>query len=238
MNAVALICARGGSKGVPGKNIRPLAGRPLIAWAIEQALAVPRIRRVLVSTDSSAIADAARVAGAEVPFERPEVLARDDSPEWHVWRHALEFLRSTEGSFPDALVVVPPTAPLRESGDIDRCLDTFAEGDADIVITLTDAQRSPYFNMVRLQPDGTARLVIPPDGQIIRRQDAPLVYDMTTVAYVARPEFVMAHDGVFAGRVRSVHVPAERALDIDTLVEFKLADLLMRERLADALRTG
>lgn len=230
MNVVALICARGGSKGLPGKNIRPLAGQPLIAWAIDQARAVERIRRVIVSTDSEEIAAVARGAGAEVPFLRPAELAQDNSPEWLVWRHALNYLKETDGTHPDALIVVPATAPLRAVADLERCLDEYVKGGVDMVITVTDAHRSPYFNMVKVHVDGTVGLVMPPGGSIIRRQDAPVVYDMTTVAYVARPEFVMTRNGTFEGRVRHVHIPAERALDIDTPLDFRIAECLMGSR--------
>lgn len=232
MQVVALICARGGSKGVPGKNIRPLAGRPLIAWAIAQAGAVHRIGRIIVSTDSQEIATVARESGAEVPFLRPQQLAEDGTPEWLVWRHALHYLRQSDGSYPDALIVVPTTAPLRAPLDLENCLDEHEKGGADVVITVTDAHRSPYFNMVKRHADGTVGLVIPPDGAIFRRQEAPVVFDMTTVAYVATPEFVMTRNGIFEGRVRQVHVPAERALDIDTLLDFRFAEFLMSNQLA------
>jgi N-acylneuraminate cytidylyltransferase len=232
MNIVALICARGGSKGLPGKNIRPLAGKPLIAWAIEQARAVGRINRIIVSTDSEEIAAVARQAGAEVPFLRPAELAQDKSPEWLVWRHALEFIKASAGAYPDALIVVPATAPLRAVEDLECCLDEYAKGEADMVITVTDSNRSPYFNMVKVLPDGAVGLVIPTDGSITRRQDAPVVYDMTTVAYVANPEFVMTRNGTFEGRVRHVHIPIERALDIDTPLDFKIAEYLIDSHLS------
>jgi len=125
MNCVAFVFARGGSKGLPGKNLRLLAGRPLLAWSIGHAREVGRIRRVIVSTDSEEIAAVARAHGAEVPFMRPAVLAGDRSPEWHAWRHALEFLREDEGELPEAMVSVPTTAPLRHSSDIERCLDEY-----------------------------------------------------------------------------------------------------------------
>lgn len=227
---VALICARGGSKGLPGKNIRPLAGRPLIAWAIGHAQAVKRIGRVIVSTDSEEIATVARNAGAEVPFLRPAELARDDSPEWLVWRHALNYLQETGGGYPTALVTVPATAPLRAVKDIEHCLDEYEKGGADVVITVTDAHRSPYFNMVKVRSDGYVGLVITPEGSVSRRQDAPAVYDVTTVAYVTQPEFVIAKNGIFEGRVRHVYIPAERALDIDTLLDFKIAECLIASR--------
>lgn len=230
LKTVALVCARGGSKGLPGKNIRPLAGRPLIAWAIEHARSVARVSRVMVSTDSTEIADISRKAGAEVPFLRPAELAQDSSPEWLVWRHVLNYLKQVEGEHPDALMVVPPTAPLRITADLERCLDEYEKGGADVVITVTDAHRSPYFNMVKANTDGTVGLVVPPRGTVFRRQDAPPVYDMTTVAYVVRPEFVISSNGIFEGVVRHVRVPVERALDIDTPLDFKIAECLMGSR--------
>jgi N-acylneuraminate cytidylyltransferase len=232
MNVTALVCARGGSKGIPGKNLRPLAGRPLIAWAIDAARQAHGVERVIVSTDSSELAQAARAAGADVPFMRPAELASDASPEWLVWRHAVQFLTQKDGRGPDALLVVPPTAPLRAVEDLDACLAEFANGLADIVITVTEAHRNPYFNMVRVEEDGAAALVIPAVSGATRRQDAPAVYDMTTVAYVARPEFVMTRDGLFDGRVRAVKVPIERALDIDTPLDLRIAECLMAARTA------
>lgn len=238
VDSVAFIFARGGSKGLPGKNIRPLQGKPLIAWSIAHALAVPRIRRVIVSTDDQAIADVARHAGAEVPFLRPPELARDDSPEWLAWRHALQWLANDEGRLPGAMVSVPATAPLRQPEDIDKCLDAFAGGGADVVVTVTDAHRNPWFNMVTLDSDGHAQLVNrPAPGTITRRQDTPPVYDLTTVAYVADPRFVLEHVGIFAGRVSAVKVPTERALDIDTLLDFRMAEFLMQQGVNDLDQT-
>lgn len=230
MDAVAFIFARGGSKGLPGKNIRNFSGKPLIAWAIEHARAVSRIRRVIVSTDCREIADVAAAFGAEVPFLRPAELASDNAPEWLAWRHALEYVMAEEGKMPEAMVSVPATAPLRLPQDIERCLDRYAEGGADVVVTVTDAHRNPYFNMVRDRQDGTVGLVIPPQGDVSRRQDAPAVYDMTTVAYVADPRFVLTQMSVFAGRVKAVHVPLERSADIDTLLDFELAEWMLRRR--------
>lgn len=228
MKAVAFIFARGGSKGLPGKNIRPLGGKPLIAWSIEHALAVTRIERVIVSTDSEEIAIVARNYGAEVPFIRPTELAQDDSSEWLAWRHALNYLNETTGALPDVMVSVPTTAPLRLSIDIENCLDEYEKGNADMVITVTDAHRSPYFNMVKTNADGTVGLVNPPQSSVIRRQDAPIVYDMATVCYAANPEFVMTHNNIFEGFVKAVHVPKERAIDIDTLLDFQIAESLLK----------
>ncbi len=228
MKVVAFIFARGGSKGLPGKNVRPLCGKPMIGWSIEQAKATTLISRVIVSTDSEEIAEVARQYGAETPFMRPSELARDDSPEWLAWRHALNYLKEESG-LPDAMVSVPATAPLREVRDIERCLGEFALGGADAVVTVGAAHRSPYFNMVKRNDDGTVELVIPPVGNVFRRQDAPPVFDMATVAYVARPEFVLTKNSLFEGRVRAVEIPVERTIDIDTLMDFRIAECLMKE---------
>lgn len=230
MSAVAFIFARGGSKGLPGKNIRLLGGKPLIAWSIEHALSVKRIERVIVSTDSKEIAAVAKQYGAEVPFMRPAELAQDNSPEWLAWRHALDYLRESSGSLPKAMVSVPTTAPLRLPLDIEKCLNEYEKGDADMIITITDAHRSPYFNMVKTNADGTVGLVNPPLSAISRRQDAPKVYDIATVCYVANPEFVMTHQATFEGRIKAIHVPTERAIDIDTLLDFQIAESLLRIR--------
>ena len=228
MKAVAFIFARGGSKGLPGKNVRLLCGKPMIAWSIEHAKAVSRISRVIVSTDSEEIAAVARQYGAEIPFMRPDELARDDSPEWLAWQHALNYMLQTDGNLPEAMVSIPVTAPLREAQDIERCLDDFAQGGADVVVTVSEAHRSPYFNMVKCNQDGTVGLVIPPTVDVSRRQDAPAVFDMATVAYVANPQFVLTKSSLFEGRVRAVTVPVERAIDIDTLLDFRIAECLMK----------
>jgi CMP-N-acetylneuraminic acid synthetase len=228
---VAMIFARGGSKGLPGKNLKPLLGKPLIGWAIEQALAVPRVRRVLVSTDSHEIAKVALQFGAEVPFLRPTELALDESPEWLAWRHALQFIKEEEDKFPDAMLAVPTTAPLRLATDLENCLDEFEKQDSDVVITVSESHRNPYFNMVAMNSDGTVQLVADSSNSVKRRQDAPRVYDIETVAYVVRPDFVMKKNGLFNGRVRPVVVPKERAIDIDTIHDFEIAEFLMKRRL-------
>jgi CMP-N-acetylneuraminic acid synthetase len=223
------IFARGGSKGVPRKNVRLLAGKPLITYAIEAARGSRYIDRVIVSTDDAEIAQTAQQAGAEVPFMRPAELARDDSPEWLAWRHALITLMNESPSRPiDILASVPTTSPLRTTSDIDACIEMLLNSDADVTITTRLAERNPYFNMVVLDEDHNARLVITPDGSIQRRQDAPLVYDMTTVAYAARTEFVLNKESIFAGKVKAVVVPAERSIDIDTELDFAIAELLLR----------
>lgn len=233
MKAVAFIFARGGSKGLPGKNILPLAGKPLIAWSIEQALAVKRIDQVIVSTDSPEIAAVALKYGAKVPFMRPAEFAQDDSPEWLAWRHAVNYFQVTTGALPEVMISVPATAPLRLPIDIENCLDIYEEGEADVVITVANAHRNPYFNMVTKNTDNTVRLVIPPSSYITRRQDVPAVYDITTVCYVVNPEFILKRNSIFEGRVKSTLVPINRSIDIDTPYDFEMAEFLMKQRLSN-----
>ena len=232
MNLIIVGCifARGGSKGIPRKNIRPLAGKPLIAYAIDTAKQSRYIQRVIVSTDDSEIAAIAQGFGAEVPFLRPPELAGDKAPEWLAWRHALGEIEKESGKLPDVFVSIPPTSPLRDASDVDRCITCLLEGDADMVITVKKADRSPYFNMVTVDEHGYAQVVMQTGKTLCRRQDAPQVYDMTTVAYAARPEFILQEDGIFSGRVRAVEVPPERAIDIDTELDFRFAEYLISDK--------
>lgn len=229
-NLAACIFARGGSKGLPNKNILNFAGKPLIAWAVEQALALSTIDEVFVSTDSVEIADIAQKFGASVPFIRPSELAMDDSPEWMAWRHMMSFFLERDGKMPDAMLSVPTTTPLRSTSDIQRCIDAFEPGVTDAIVTVTDPHRSPYFNMVKFDEYGFADVVISNDSGIRRRQDSPNVFDMTTAAYVVNSEFIMVHDGLFEGRIKAVHLPIERAIDIDTLLDFEIAEYLFLRR--------
>ena len=231
MTTVAFIFARGGSKGLPGKNIRLLAGKPLIAWSIEHAHSVKRIERVIVSTDSEEIAAVARDFGAEVPFMRPAELARDDSPEWLAWRHAIEWVRARVGDF-DRFISLPATAPMRLVEDVRTCLEALDE-QTDVILTMTPAQRSPWFNMVKADDSGFLSILVEGEQKIIRRQDAPQAYDLTTLAYVLRPNFIMNHDNIWQGRVRGVLIPQERAIDIDTEYDLKIAEFLMTNRLTN-----
>jgi N,N'-diacetyl-8-epilegionaminate cytidylyltransferase len=228
---IGFVFARGGSKGLPGKNIKLLAGKPLIGYAIETALACKRLETVIVSTDDPQIAAVAREFGAETPFMRPAELASDTAPEWQSWQHAIRLVQAERGLF-DVFVSLPATSPFRIVADVDACLDTLVrDPETDVVVTVREATRSPYFSMVGLDESGFAHLILEPPWRIERRQDAPTVYEMTTVAYVTRPSFVLNASRIFDGRVRTVPVPQERALDIDTAYDFMLAECIARGRL-------
>jgi N-acylneuraminate cytidylyltransferase len=223
---IAFIFARGGSKGVPNKNIRLLAGKPLIGYAIETAIASKCFDEVVVSTDSIEIADVAKAFGALVPFIRPDHLATDSASEWQAWRHAIRFMLDACGDF-DTFVSLPTTSPFRNVADVIGCIKCFeSDENVDIVITGKAAERSPYYNMVEINSAGFAEVVIKLKQAVGRRQDAPKVFDITTVAYVAKPSFILNAESIWGGNVRLYEVPVERALDIDTLHDFFIAECI------------
>lgn len=225
LRAIGFIFARGGSKGLPGKNIKPLGGKPLIAHAIEVGMACRHIDTMIVSTDDDQIAEVARQYGAETPFVRPAELAADDSPEWLSWQHAIDWVQQHRGPF-DTFVSLPPTAPFRSVVDVEECIDCLISNPGtDIALTGSPAARSPYFNMVKRDEKGRTSLAV--EGHsYARRQDAPELFDLTTVAYAATTEFVINNTRIFDGNVRMVEVPPDRALDIDTAYDFEIAEFL------------
>ena len=228
LKTCGFIFARGGSKGLPGKNVLPLAGTPLVGHAVNVARSMPNIDSVFVSTDSEEIANVAEYYSATV-IERPAILASDTAPEWLAWQHAINYVSSQYSEF-DCFLSLPATAPLRNKQDVQKCLDRFSVGDVDVVLTVTKASRSPWFNMVQSNSDGTVKLVIT-DGKNkpVRRQDAPICYDLTTVAYACSPKFILENKSLWDGTVASIEVPTERAIDIDTPFDFAIARYLMEE---------
>jgi N-acylneuraminate cytidylyltransferase len=152
----------------------------------------------------------------------------DDSPEWLAWKHAVDWVVNEKGDF-DLFVSLPATSPLRNVGDVEMCIDLI-DGDTDAVVTATSTSRSPWFNMLRPTEDGYVRLLIEGEMTYVRRQDVPLALDMSTVAYVTRPRFIRQATNVFDGRVKAVRIPEERAVDIDTELDFQFAEFLMEKR--------
>ncbi len=228
MKNFAFIFARGGSKGLPGKNIKPLAGKPLLQYSIDTATAAPSIEKVFVSTDDTAIAKIA-IANGAILIDRPPELASDTSPEWLSWRHAINWAFENYGSF-DGFVSLPATSPLRSVEDIEAAIMQRTKQRADICISITPASRSPYFNMVKIVDNGLVELVNSPQGEVVRRQDAPAVFDITTVVYATTPTFVLENYGIFSGHVTSIEVPKERAVDIDDIYDFRLAEAIISEQ--------
>lgn len=225
MKNFAFVFARGGSKGLPGKNIKPLAGKPLIHYSIETAKQCPSIDEVFVSTDDREIAELARQAGAVI-IERPAELASDTSPEWLSWRHAIKWVETHYGKF-QYFVSLPATSPLRNVSDVEGAISKLESSLADICISVTPASRSPFFNMVKVLDDETCELVIKPKGDVTRRQDAPEVFDITTVVYIATPSFIQEKESLFSGVVTSIVVPKIRAVDIDDIYDFLLAEAIV-----------
>jgi N-acylneuraminate cytidylyltransferase len=225
MTIHAFIFARGGSKGLPRKNIKLLAGKPLIQYSIETAKQVSGIDKIFVSTDDAEIASVAKSAGAII-IDRPAELAGDTSSEWLAWRHSINWVNERYGEF-SGFVSLPATSPLRSVDDVQAAIKQRIEKNADICISVTPASRSPYFNMVKIDPDGEVALVNASHSKVFRRQDAPEVFDITTVVYATTPEFVMNHSGLFEGKVTSIEVPKSRAVDIDDIYDFKLAEAIL-----------
>tara|TARA_Y100000768_G_C23976575_1_gene683388 strand:+ start:115 stop:807 length:693 start_codon:yes stop_codon:yes gene_type:complete len=225
MKTFAFIFARGGSKGLPKKNILNIGGLPLIAHSILSAKNNLMIDDVFVSTDSNEIAKVSTSFEAKV-IRRPKELAQDDSSEWLAWIHAINYVHDQGYKF-NRFISLPPTAPLRADEDINKCLLAL-EGNVDMVITVTPANRNPSFNMVKRDAKGISELIIKSD--IVRRQDALLVYDMTTVAYVTTPDYILSKKNLFEGNTYSVIIPKDRAVDIDDEVDFILAERLFERR--------
>ena len=224
---------------MPGKNIRDLGGKPLIAYSIQVALACAAVDRVVVSTDDESIAAVARQYGAETPFLRPAELAGDTSSELDAWKHAIRQTEKLTGEKISVFLSLPPTAPMRSLNDVERCLHEYSTGAFDIVVTIKEAARSPWFNMLKQDSRGYYELVnADTEGTgIVRRQDAPTVYDLTTVAYVADRDYVLGTDSVLAGRVGAVLIPQERAIDIDTMHDFEMAEWQLRCTSSDEINS-
>lgn len=225
MSVIATICARGGSTGVPGKNIRELHGKPLITYTIEQALACPFIDQVYVSTDDQAIAAVAREAGAEVPFRRPAELATNSAAKVPVIQHLVDYVIA-DGLDVTKVIDLDPTSPLRNQHDIAGAF-ALLDDNTDVVITGYAADKNPYFNMVEEKADGTIGLVKVTDPPITSRQMAPVVYSMNASIYIWHRETLSK--GLWEGRTRIFEMPRNRSVDIDSLLDFEIVERLMAE---------
>ena len=234
---LGLIPARAGSKGVPGKNIRMVAGKPLLAHAVECGLACAGLEKVVVSTDSEKFAEIAKGFGAEVPFLRPAELAADQAPMLPVMQHAIEACEEHYGFTVKNLVLLDPTGPLRLPEDISAVLAMLEDDYVDCVVSGNAAHRSPYFNMVK-ETDGYVGLVIPPEGSVGRRQDAPPVYDLNTVVWAWKRSALMEDAARLPERTRLYLVPPERALDLDTEMDFLILETLLKRREQDQQGQG
>ena len=227
---IATIAARGGSKGVPKKNIKPLLGKPLIAYTIEQALNCDSIDHVIVSTDFEEIADVARSYGAQVPFIRPGKLATDFSGKLPVIKHVVTYAIEKMDLKPDIIVDLDPTSPLRLQEDIEECIALVKNEGYDSVITGYRSNKNPYFNMVEINDNGFAQLSKNLSAPVTRRQDAPIVYAMNASIYVWKTNLLLNQNHIISGKVKFYEMPENRSIDIDSLTDFKLVEMLLKER--------
>ena len=216
MRVAGLIPARGGSKGVPKKNIVDLGGRSLLSYTAESALASKRLSRIIVSTDDEAIAAEARRCGLETPFMRPEELARDDTPSLPVFQHAVRWLEESGDTF-DAICTLQPTHPFRSAQDIDRCIELLESSDADAAMTIARVpdDYNPHWTYL-MDSGGSLRLTMGESAPIPRRQDLPPVYHREGSVYVTRRDVLMEGNSIYGDRVVGLLVEEEDRINIDT----------------------
>lgn len=225
------ICCRGGSKGVVGKNVRPLNGIPLIAYTIQAAQKSRYIEDLIVSTDDQHIMDVARNYGANVPFVRPDDLASDTASKWPVFIHAVETYEKLTGKTVTHIVDMDVTVPLKTTEDIDRAIAlALASPEVDVVITGYEPERNPYFNMMEITENGLAEIVKKTEKPIVRRQDAPKVLSLTPAAYVVKKAALYQYEHWSKAKCMISEMPRERAIDIDTEFDFKLIEFIINEK--------
>ena len=233
MTRICTICARGGSKGVPGKNIRLIAGKPLIAWTVEQARASGLFDLIAVSSDSDAILDAAMAAGAGLAVKRPAEMATDTAGKIPAIVHALQAAEAHLGREAGVFVDLDATSPLRDVADITGAVTLLEATGATNVITGAPARRSPYFNLVERRIDGHVGLSKPLPAQVLRRQDAPACFDMNASIYVWRRDAFLGDPRVFYPDTQLFEMPEDRSVDIDSPVDLLLVELLLAAKQKD-----
>jgi len=224
--ALGVIAARGGSKGLPRKNVLPLAGRPMIAWSVAAGQESRHLDRLILSSDDREIIDTARAAGCEAPFVRPRELAGDDISVVPALVHALDAL----GESYDFIVLLQATSPLRRGADIDACLELAADTGAPAVIAVTRPAKSPYW-MVKLDNESRMQRVVEPpaENRAHARQLLPDVYVPNGAVYVARTGWLRETGTFVSPDTRAYVMPQERSVDIDTRIDFLLAEALLAD---------
>jgi len=225
-NNLCTICMRGGSKGVPNKNLREIHEKPLLAYTIEQALQSGLFEHVVISTDSNEIAETAKSFGAEAWFLRPTELATDQSPKLPVIQHVFQEAEKYYDHQFDVIVDLDVTSPLRKVKDITGAYNQFVNENAEILITACPSRKNPYFNMVEIV-DGSIRKVKELDVPLNRRQDAPPVYDMNASIYIWKRDALLKHETLFTKGTTLFLMPEERSVDIDTELDFEFAEYMM-----------
>lgn len=233
MDKSRILCtigARGGSKGVKNKNIRPLLGKPLIAWTIGQAMESGLFDHVVLTSDSEDIMKTAAAYGADVFFKRPDELATDTAPKIPVIRHALLASEAYFGKRYDYHIDLDATSPLRSIQDLRDALAQFEREDNDILITAMPARRSPYFNLVELSLEGAVNLAKKLDRPIARRQDSPKCFDMNASFYIWKRDILLSSDTLFTAKTGLYVMPEERSIDIDSELDWRVVEMLMADR--------
>lgn len=234
---VGLITARGGSKGIPKKNVKELCGKPLIAWTIEAALRCKGLQRLILSTDDEEIAAISRRWGADVPFLRPAVLAQDSSPHIDTLLHAIEWLREHEGHVPDYIVLLQPTSPLRTSEDIDAGIAIAQQHSAPAVVSVCEVKPHPYLSC-KLAGDGTLYPLMTTDLGDPRRQDLPAAYAPNGALYVNKTMSLLNDQTFLPAGTLPYLMPPKRSIDVDTDWDFELAELVLRHLLESVKVSG
>ncbi len=225
------ICCRGGSKGVPGKNIKMLNGKPLMVYTIETARQSKYLDDLIISTDDAEIIKIAEDHSVYVPFIRPSELASDTAGKWAVFIHAVENYEKITGKTIGYIVDMDVTVPLKTGLDIDAAISmALSNPTADVVITGYEPERNPYFNMMEMQGSGFARIVKETTPPIQRRQDAPKVYSLTPAAYVVKKEALYQYKHWSEAKCLISEMPRERSIDIDTAFDFKLIEFISNEK--------
>jgi CMP-N-acetylneuraminic acid synthetase len=214
---------------MPRKNILPLAGKPLIAWTIEAARSSRFLSRVLLSTDAPEIAAVAAAWGAEIPFMRPAELAGDTTPHVLVVEHAIRWLEEAEGSRPEYVLMLQPTSPLRTAEDIDGVITFAREREAIAVVSVSPMDRHPYLSK-RILADGTLAEFVTSDIAYLRRQDLPPAYALNGALYLNRSDSLLRDHTFVPPGVLGYVMPPERSLDVDTLWDFHLVEMILRDR--------
>jgi CMP-N-acetylneuraminic acid synthetase len=227
MKRLCTICARGGSKGVPDKNLRPLLGRPLVAHTVEQALTSGLFDVIAVSSDSPDIIQAATAAGAHEAVQRPADLASDTAGKLPAIHHALHTVEERLAVDFDQVIDLDATAPLRTVGDITGAICLLEDTGAVNVLSGSVAHKSPYFNLVEERDDGTVGLSKPTDPPILRRQAAPACFDLNGSVYVWQRAAFHAAPRLFYDSTRLYEMPPERSFDIDREIDFDIVAFLM-----------
>lgn len=224
---ICTICARGGSKGIPGKNLRPLHGKPLIAHSVRHALDSALFDIVAISSDSEAILEAAAAEGPVLKVRRPARLAVDTASKTPVMRHAVETVEKETGHVFRTMVDLDATSPLRRPADIQACVDLIERHGHGNVLTAMPARRSPYFNQIERNANGQWTLSKPPAEEITGRQGAPETFDMNASIYAWSRAAFMAGPILFAPDT-AVHVmPLERSWDIDEPIDLEIVAFMM-----------